>query len=175
MDQIWARDQVLNVLKRRDMAGEGPVDVMTLQQLGGIGPTDGLMAAELLVEEGLAVREDGGGSGPLWRLLGEGDAEPAAAAAPFEPEPPAAFPSDAAAAPAAVPVASGDFAGALQQLVNTIAANGGAARQVGEPRELKLTNHVVQAIDSDTLGAMVLAGVIEAAENGAEFRLVVVL
>lgn len=163
MDQVWAREVVLGALKRREMAGEGAIDTLLLQQLAGIGPGDGAAAADLLVEEGLALRADTPG-GPQWWLKPE--EEVAAVAPETEPEPPAAFPSDG------LPAAAVTMPAALQQLAETLAANGGA-RPSSEPRELRLTNHVVQAIDPDTLGAMVLAGVIEAGEAGAVFTLVV--
>jgi hypothetical protein len=172
MDQVSARTVVESVLERAWKAGEGLVDTLTLQQRGGIGPTDGAAAANLLVEDGHAVREDTPG-GPAWRFIPEEDrgAAETGEAVGGELEPPAVFPSDLA--PVGVPAAAAAMPAALQHLAEALAANGGA-RPSGEPRELRLTNHVVQAIHPDTIGAMVLAGVIEAGDAGAVFTLVVV-
>lgn len=168
MDQVWIRQVVGDQLRKRQLAGEGPVSILELQQLAGIGPGDATFGADLLVEEGLAVREDAPG-GATYRLKPE-EEQPTAAAVP---EPPAAFPSDLAAAPAAALADPGGMPALLQQLAPLLAAANGS-QPAGEPRELKLTSAVARAIDTEAFGAMILAGVMEAVEARAEFRLVVV-
>jgi hypothetical protein len=157
MDAVWAREAIKTVLKRRQLAGEPPVSVIELQQLAGMGAGDLNVALGLLVDDG-SIREIANGAGKVYDLPPE-DEQPAAAA-----EPPSPFAEAADARPAPV----GDTPAVLAEM---LAANGGA--KSSEPRELRLTAHVVQAIDSDTLGAMVLAGVIEASDAGAPFTLVV--
>jgi hypothetical protein len=164
MDAVWAREAIKTVLKRRQLAGEPPVSVIELQQLAGMGAGDLNVALGLLVDDG-SIREIANGAGKVYDLPPE-DEQPAAAA-----EPPSPFAGDAVAVPPAPMAQAGDAPAVLAHLAEMLAANGGA--KSSEPRELRLTAHVVQAIDSDTLGAMVLAGVIEASDAGAPFTLVV--
>lgn len=175
MDQVWTRQVVLDTLTRRQMAGEGPLDTMGLQTAAGLGPLDASGAADLLVEEGIVARESGS-TGPQWRLKSEEELERVAretlveedplgydpSRADFEPEPPAAFPSD-----------ESDRAERARatELASAAVEHFGVSR--GLVREVVLTATMMQAMSADTVGSLILAGVIEAADAGAEFRLVV--
>lgn len=149
---IAMRDYILTQLRRRDRGGDGAIGGPELRELVGIGPTDFDTTMAVLVDEG-SVKGDADNGYELNAVEGE-EQGPGAAATPELSD---LDPGDVPAAPAA----AGN--GAVQGTF--------ATGRPGAPgaRELRLTAAMVKALDDETVGKMILAGVDEAQAAGATF------
>lgn len=166
MDQVWAREHVLNTLKRRALAGEPPVSVTELQGLAGMGPGDLTMALGLLVEEGKAIQV-AEGAVPVYALAGLGDG---AAEAPG-----VGGAAEVAADAPLIGVGESTTAPTMVQIARELHEHEArVARPVSiEPRTMSMSAAAAQALHPDSLGALIMAGLLEAAEAGVTFTFTV--
>lgn len=164
MDDVGRRAHTLTLLKRAEAEGRAPVSFAELQPVSGIGSGDLQTTLELMVQEGTAQRVPDGIGGFAYGLISEA---PGLEPQEGEPEPPSPFTGDTDAAVEQL----GDLASRHPQLADALRRH---AAPSGEPVAITLTAGIVSGMHAEVIGAMVLAGVDEANDVSAEFRLVVV-
>lgn len=160
MDQIWARDRVLTEMKRRRLAGDPPIGKLELQPLVGMGHGDVEYALTILAEEGKVSKIEEGAVA-VYELQedepGAGEAPSAADAPEVAGEAPS---SPWAGAAAAEPVR--DMGREIETLMRSIA-----------PRTMSMSAAAAQALHPDALGALIMAGLLEASDAGVSFTFTV--
>lgn len=142
-DPVWQRDVVLTQLRRRDREGGEPVSRDTLVELCGVGPNDLEVTLGVLVEEGAVVTTPG-------------DGEELYALHPDDPDanPPVASP-DADDVLTEPPTEPGEPEAAREQPDEP---PGGVALAQRERPTVALTRGMVDGLDAETVGKLVLAG-----------------